>query len=370
MKKVLFVATVVKMHIEVFHISYLKWFKDNGYEVHVCAKNDYEKKENCDIPYCDRYFDLPFERSPLNFKNISVYKQLQNIIESNDYEIIHCHTPMGGALTRLAAIKARRKGMKIIYTAHGFHFFKGAPIKNWLIFYPVERWLSRYTDILITINKEDYDMASRFNAKKMAYVPGVGIDVKKFEKGNVDREKKRNEIGIRNEAVALLSVGELSKRKNHEVVIRALARINNPNIIYFICGQGDLDGYLQKISKELNVDVRFLGFRKDIFEICAATDIFVFPSYQEGLPVALMEAMSAGLAVVCSRIRGNTDLIENGAGGYLVDPGDIDGFKEKIETLVNNKQMCIDMGDHNIKVVKEYDKEVVNKKMENIYLRM
>ena len=138
MKKVLFVATVVKLHIMVFHIPYLEWFKKNGYEVHVAARNDYDNKDECIIPFCDRFHDLPFERSPIRKNNLQVYKDLKNIIDTEQYEIIHCHTPMGGAIGRLAARSARKKGTKVIYTAHGFHFFKGAPLVNWLAYYPAE----------------------------------------------------------------------------------------------------------------------------------------------------------------------------------------------------------------------------------------
>lgn len=368
MKKVLFVATVVKMHIEVFHLPYLKWFKENGYEVHVCAKNDYENKKDCNIPYCDKFVDLPFERSPFKINNIKVYKQLKKVIETNNYDIIHCHTPMGGVLTRLAGKNVRKNKTKLIYTAHGFHFYRGGPLRNWLLYYPVEKLLSQYTDVLITINKEDFNYAKSFKPLKLSYVPGVGVDVKKFNNSNdVDRDKKRRELGVKSNEVALLSVGELSKRKNHEVVIRALAELDDPNIIYLVCGQGDLDEYLENLAGKLRVNIRFLGFRKDIYEICAASDIFLFPSYQEGLPVALMEAMSAGLPVVCSQIRGNTDLIENGTGGFLVHPGDISGFKENIEILANDNPLRKKMGLNNKKSVKKYDKEVVERSMESIY---
>jgi glycosyltransferase involved in cell wall biosynthesis len=142
MKKVLFVATVVKLHIMVFHLPYLEWFKKNGFEVHVAARNDYENKDECKIPFCDRYYDLPFERSPLKNNNFYVQKKLKKLIEINKYDIIHCHTPIAGALTRLVARKSRKNGTNIIYTAHGFHFYKGAPIKNWLIYYPIEKWFS------------------------------------------------------------------------------------------------------------------------------------------------------------------------------------------------------------------------------------
>ena len=367
MKKVLFVAHVVKRHFMLFHIPYLKWFKDNGYETHVCARNDYENKEECNIPYCDKYYDLQFERSPFNSNNIAAYKQLKKIINSNQYDIIHCHTPVGGVLTRLAAKDARKNGTKVIYTAHGFHFFMGAPIINWILFYPVEKFCARYTDVLITINQEDYKIAQRFKANKVVYVPGVGVDTRKFSVLNVDKSKKRKELGILENEIALLSVGELSKRKNHEVVIKALAKLNNTNIVYIICGQGDLEKYLKNKAKELNVNVKFLGFRNDISEISLAVDVFVFPSLQEGLPVALMEAMSAGLPIICSNIRGNTDLIEDGKGGYLVNADDVDGFAKNIKKVLSEDDLCNKFSMYNIKQTEKYDKKNVEKLMEQIY---
>ncbi|HAK44248.1 MAG TPA: glycosyltransferase family 1 protein [Clostridium sp.] len=365
MKKVLLVAHVVKHHFMSFHIPYIKWFKENGYETHVCARNDYENKEDCNIPYCDKYYDLPFERSPFNSNNIVAYKQLKKIIDSNEYDIIHCHTPVGGVLTRLAAKNARKNETKVIYTAHGFHFFKGAPLINWILFYPAEKFCARYTDVIITINKEDYDVAQKFKANKVVYVPGVGVDTKKFTGLNVDRSEKRKKLGILDNQIALLSVGELSKRKNHEVVIKALAKLNNPNIVYFICGQGDLDKYLKDIAKELNVNVKFLGFRRDISEISIAVDMFIFPSLQEGLPVALMEAMSAGLPVVCSKIRGNTDLIEDGKGGYLIEPDDVEGFAQSIDkTIECNKVLMEQINKRNIN---NFDISKVKEKIIEIY---
>lgn len=178
MKKVLFVATVVKTHIMEFHIPYLKMFKEMGWETAVAAKNDYEVPEDCVIPYCDTYYNIQFERNPMALGNIKAYKCLKKVIDEGEYDIIHCHTPVGAMMTRLAAKQARKKGTKVLYTAHGFHFFKGASAVNWLVYYPVEKWLSRYTDVLITINKEDYARAQTFKAGKVCYVPGVGIILK------------------------------------------------------------------------------------------------------------------------------------------------------------------------------------------------
>ena len=371
MKKVLFVATVVKMHIISFHIPYLKWFKEKGYEVHVCAKNDYERKEDCNIPFCDKYFDLQFERSPYNIKNINLLKKLKSIVDSNNYDIIHCHTPMGGVLSRLASFKARKHGTKIVYTAHGFHFFKGAPIKNWLLYYPVERFLARYTDVLITINKEDYNRAKKFKAKKVIYVPGVGLDISKFRDVLVDKSQKRKEIGVPDDSFVLLSVGELNKNKNHEVIIKAVAKLDNPNIYYLICGEGSLDDYLKQIIIELNIEkqVKLLGFRKDVNEIYKAADVFVFPSYREGLPFSLMEAMASGLPVICSNIRGNTDLIEDGKGGYLVEPNDVWELSDLIMKTKSNKS-AKNMGNLNLQNIENYSIENTIKIMGKVYKRV
>ena len=295
MKKVLFIATVVKLHIMVFHIPYLEWFKKNGYEVHVAARNDYENKEECYIPFCDKFFDLPFERSPMRKDNIYAYKELKNIIDINSYDIIHCHTPLGGALGRLAAQNAQKKGTKVIYTAHGFHFFKGAPLINWLAYYPVERWLARYTDVLITINKEDYDRAKGFKANKIEYVPGVGIDIDKFRNIEVNKVEKRSSIDVDANDFMIISVGELNKNKNHKVIISAIAKLKNRRIKYVLCGQGPLENQLRELANALGVEdqIRFLGFRKDIPELMHVADLFAFPSYREGLSLSLMEAMAS-----------------------------------------------------------------------------
>lgn len=371
MKKVLFVATVVKAHIMVFHIPFLKWFKENGYETYVCAKNDYENKEDCFIPYCDYYYDLPFERSPIKLNNIKTYKQLKEIIDSTDFDIIHCHTPMGGVLTRLAARNVRRKNTTVIYTAHGFHFYKGAPIVNWLLYYPVERWLARYTDVLITINKEDYSRAKKFKAKSIEYVPGVGIDTNKFNEILVNKTKKRSEIGIGENSFIVLSVGELNKNKNHETIIRAIAQLGNPDIYYVICGEGPLANYLRNLARELGVanQVKLLGFRTDIAEVSKVSDVFAFPSFREGLSLSLMEAMTSGLPVICSNIRGNSDLVEEGKGGYLIKPDNIQGFTNAILKVYENNTQGKNMGIYNRSVIRNFDLQNVIVEMEYIYSR-
>ncbi|WP_034864912.1 glycosyltransferase family 4 protein [Thomasclavelia saccharogumia] len=370
-KKVLFVATVVKTHINVFHIPYLKMLKEMGYETHVAARNDFEDSDDCIIPYCDYYHDMPFERSPIKFNNVKTYKQLKELIFKENFDIIHCHTPMGGVLSRLAYKSLKNKvKTKIIYTAHGFHFYKGAPLINWVLYYPVEKYLSKYTDILITINKEDYNRAkNKFKMKRLEYVPGVGVDNSKFKLHNFDKEIYRKELGLHDRDIMLLSVGELISRKNHKVVIEALAKLNNPNIHYYIAGRGKLKNKLEQCIKELNLvnQVHLLGFRKDIIELNKAADIFVFPSKQEGLPVALMEAMVLGKPIICSKIRGNIDLISDNENGYLFEFQNIDEVKNLILDLSNDNSKKLYMGKLSKEKIKPYLLDNILIKMKEIY---
>ncbi len=372
MKKVLFVATVVKTHIMEFHIPYLKMFKEMGWETAVAARNDYENPADCVIPYCDTYYNIPFERNPLKSGNLKAYKELKHIIDEGEYDIIHCHTPVGAMLTRLAAKQARKQGTKVFYTAHGFHFYKGAPAINWILYYPVEKWLSRYTDVLITINKEDYERAKTFKAGKVCYVPGVGIDLKKFNVGYVNKEQKRKEIGVSADDFVLLSVGELIPRKNHEVVIRALSVLKQldklNHIEYVICGRGAYETDLKKLAEGLDVadHVHFLGYRNDISEICNCADLFVFMSHQEGLPVALMEAMACGLPAVCSNIRGNTDLIEDGVTGLLANntPEEV---AESISEMKSDTALRNRVASAALQKIKQFDLSSVEDEMSKIY---
>lgn len=362
MKKVLFVATVVKLHIMTFHLPYLKWFKENGYEVHVAAKNDYEKKEDCDIPFCDRFFDLPLERSPWGGNNLRAGKRLRQIISEQGYGIIHCHTPIGGAVGRIAAAESRKKGTKVFYTAHGFHFYKGAPLLNWILYYPAERCLAGATDVLITINREDYGRAAGFRAGKVEYIPGVGVDLGRYlPVSSEDRQREREKLGIGKEEILLLSAGELNRNKNHRVALEAVGKLNCERIRYMVCGQGPLEESLKKRARELGIErqVIFPGFRKDLPALLGAADIFVFPSFREGLSLSLMEAMAAGLPVVCSGVRGNVELIENGKGGFLVRPDDENGFAEKIGILLECGKKREEMGMANREKVREYSVENV-----------
>jgi len=380
MKKVLFIASVASM-IDQFNMSNIKLLQTCGYEVHVAANfilgntSSDERLEKFKKELVQRkvkYYQVNFVRNPISIlQNYQAYKKIKQIILVNKYELLHCQSPIGGMIGRLAARNINN--IKIIYTAHGFHFYNGAPILNWLLYYPVECILARFTDKLITINSEDYIRAKSFklrNNGQLYYVPGVGVETKKYQNITIDREAKRKVLGIGEKSLIVLSVGELNKNKNHETALRALAKIKNKDFVYLICGKGKLLERLQSLSEELGIasKVVFLGYRTDIGEIYNVADIFLFPSYREGLSVAIMEAIVAGLPVVCSDIRGNTDLIKNCKNGYLVKPYDIKGFTEKLNVLMNSPSLQKKFQEYNVPFIQNYDSQHITDLMKNIYL--
>ncbi len=351
-KKVLFLATVLRGHILVFHLPYMQWFREQGYEVHCCAGNDTGVAAP-NVPNCDRYIEINFRRNPFHPGNIAAYRRLKALIDSEEYELIHCHTPVGGMLGRLAARKARRRGTKVCYTAHGFHFFTGASWINWLFYYPAERALAHFTDLLITINQEDFQRAKRFRAKKEAFVHGVGVDLRRFDL-QVDPIAIKKSLGIDSDLPMIISVGEHSRRKNHVVCIRALEKIEEAALVF--CGVGKQEKALRQLAETCHVSdrVHFLGFRSDIPALLLAADAFIFPSLHEGLPVALMEAMAAGLPCVVSGVRGNTDLIAEGEGGFVVKPFDTAGFASSLRTILGNGNLRRQMSQRNRAVIQQY----------------
>lgn len=373
MKKVLFVATVVKTHLMQFHIPYLKMFKDMGWETAVASRNDYEDPKDCVIPYCDTYYDIPFARIPWKPENLRAYRMVKRIIREGNYDIIHCHTPVGALIARLAALNARKKGTKVIYTAHGFHFFKGAPLQNWLCYFPFEWLLSFATDVLITINKEDYARAKRIlHARRTEYVPGVGIHTEKFRRDTVDPREKRRELGFSDEDFLMLTVAEMTKNKNHITVLKAMERLKGTeafrHLHYLIVGRGEQWGSLEKDAEAMGIQdhVHFLGYRSDAPQLYRCCDLFAFVPFREGLSVALMEAMSSGLPVFCSQIRGNTDLVEDGISGIYVK-NDPQSVAQAIAALQADPLLRARLGAGAAEKALLFDDENVHRMMKEIY---
>ncbi len=376
--KALMVASVASM-IDQFNRENISLLQTMGYEVDVAC--NFEVGNTSSEERVKRFrqelqkqevgtFQLPIPRKILAFSDmIQAYKQLKKMVEEKQYTLVHCHSPIGSVIARLACRKQRKKGLKLIYTAHGFHFFTGAPKKNWLIFYPIEKIFARYTDILITICSEDYQRARKKKlGKNIVYSPGVGIDVDKVKK--IDKKAdKRQMLGIREKDILVLSVGELNQNKNHETIVRALKQLNRTDVHYVICGQGDKKEELERMAKQFGMEERLhlLGFRTDALEWMKVADLFAFPSYREGLPVSLMEAMAAGLPVVCSKIRGNVDLIKDGEGGYMCEPMDVASFAENLSRLIKDAEQRKCMGEKNQITVQQFDKSKVSEVMKKVY---
>lgn len=366
MKKVLFAATVVKTHIMEFHIPYLRMFQQAGWETAVAARNDYENPGDCVIPCCDRYYDIPFERSPLKPGNLRAYRDLKRVIDEGEYDLIHCHTPVGALLTRLAAREMRKSGTKVIYTAHGFHFYRGAPVLNWLVYYPAEWLCGFFTDVLITINREDYAFAKKhIHAGKVCYVPGVGVDISRF---GGSREAAREKLGIGKDEFVLLSVGEMTVNKNHRLALQALALLRDKPIRYVLVGRGEQMEALKALARELEVADRviFTGYRSDVPELYPAADAFFFPSMREGLSVALMEAMASGLPSIVGKIRGNTDLIDDGVEGLYM-PLTPEGAAAAISRLYDDPGLRAKLGEAAREKVRRFSAPEVQQKMREIY---
>ncbi len=354
--KILYVTTVSNT-INAFLLPQIRLLVELGHHVDVAFSIVQPVSDELQLLGC-QIIRVPFQRMPLHRGNIIAVNMLRELIQINSYDIVHTHTPVASACTRIAC----RKNLKtiVIYTAHGFHFYKGAPLLNWLIFYPIEKWLSQYTDILFTINHEDYERArSKLHAKKTAYLPGIGFQYEKFANVQIDRQKKRDSIGVPQNAFVLLTVGELNKNKNQSTIIRAIARLKNPNIFYVICGVGKMEDNLHKLVKSEGIEknVIFLGFRQDINEICKCCDVFAFPSYREGLGIAALEAMAVGLPIMTSNIHGIVDYSDNNQTGFSCAPNDIAAFSKAIQILHSDRMSCKKMGDYNREFVKKYDCE-------------
>lgn len=290
---------------------------------------------------------ISFERNPLDKMNRIAEHELLELMRQEQFDVVHCNTPIGGVLGRICAKKARIP--YVIYMAHGFHFWKGASKKNWLFYYPVEKYLARYTDLLITINVEDYYRAQEFRFKKggrAQFVHGVGVDTERFAQAK--KHEIRKKLGIDEKALVFISVGEMIERKNQMMLIKAFNAANVSNSYLLICGDGELRGQIETYIEEQKLsNVQVLGFRPDIPELLAESDVFVFPSYQEGLPGALMEAMASGTACIASKIRGNVDLLGDDY-KYLFDPYNVDELSKMLQGIKVDIRECEKLGQERI----------------------
>lgn len=381
MKKYVFITNSTKPSDEVFE-SLEEIKLDNvsrpcleaaiemGYEVILGVNRKYPEKLNCrELPI--KFYNSHTYRSILSFKdNYIAYRNLCNVLKKGDVDVIHCNTPVGGLIGRICGKKYKVK--KVIYTAHGFHFYKGAPIFNNTVLKWTEKIMAHWTDILITLNEEDYQAAKKMKLKKNGKVykiPGVGIDTNIYKNNCIDRNKLRQSINIKDSDFVCISIGRLDKNKNNKASIESIYQMHRKDVHLIICGEGDeLNKLLELVNKlGMNDRVHFLGFRKDIPDLLYISDIFISLSEREGLPRATMEAMAAGLPCIVSEIRGNVDLIDENKGGHLISLQEFDIIPSILISLIENKSLREDYGIHNQNKIKQFDILNVKHEVADIY---
>lgn len=368
MKKVLIVSTVSRQFY-LFEQANIRVLRKLGYEVHGVANFDDRSERLKEVNVVEHH--IPFQRSPFSPKNVKAYKELLALVEKEQFDVIHCHAPVGGVLARLVGKKFPKA--KVIYTAHGFHFYKGASKLNWLLFYPVEKWLSKYTDQLIVINHEDFNIAnSKFKMKALDLVSGIGVNFDKFKPATPSlKSEKRAKLGFKDDDKILIYVGELSKRKNQKVLITAMADVvkDYPNAYLLLVGRGALKAEYKELIASLGLEknVRMLGYRDDIATLMQLSDVALSSSTQEGLPVNLMEALGTGLPLVVSNCRGNSDLVENGVNGQIVSENEAGFWSQTIINLLGKPQVLAQYGVKSLEKSKLFSEEEVMQEMQEIY---
>lgn len=369
--KVLLVATV-QSHICQFHRPLASLLHEHGCEVHAAARDNLAEKNGLKLDFVEKAFNIPFERSPFSLKNRCACRKLKEVIDAGHYDVIHCNTPVGGVLGRLAARKARKKGTKIYYTAHGFHFYRGAPKKNWLLWYPVEKIMSRLTDKLITVTEEDHRLAQRRFPCAVFRIHGVGVDENRyFPVAAAEQLKLRGELGFSDRRKIILCVGELLPNKNQRMAVRMLPMVLRrfPEALLLIAGNGPEKEQLKKLIREYHVEnqVRLLGYCSVLEKYQRIADVLVACSKREGLPLNLVEAMLSETPVVATRNRGHRELIEDGRTGYLVAIDDADEMAQKVCVLLSDSAKHASIRSAARLHAMQYGRETVKKELAEIY---
>ena len=370
--KVLLTATV-QSHICQFHKPLVEMLHEHNCEVHVAARDNLAEKNGLKLDFAEKVFDVPFSRSPKSKDNMKAYKQLKKIIDEGRYDVIHCNTPMGGIVTRLAARKARKNGTKVFYTAHGFHFYKGAPKKNWLVFYPIEKlFANRYTDKLITITAEDYKLANRKFRCQVARIHGVGVDEKRyFPVSEEEKKKLRLEMGYSENQKLILCIGELLPNKNQQMAIRMMPEIvkKHADTVLFIAGNGAEKNNLENLIAELGLQnhVKLLGYVTNLQDYQHIADVCVSCSKREGLPLNIVEAMMSGTPVVATQNRGHRELIRDGESGYLVPVDDTLLMASRVMDLLADRELFFKISQGGIKQGSQYSAQRVRSELKAVY---
>lgn len=354
-----------------FFKSIVRTLLDEGHRVDLACNEQEYPAAACYREWGCEVFPLDCSRSPFSPANLRAVRQIRRLAAEGGYDLVHCHTPVAGVCTRFACRKLRRDGLRVFYTAHGFHFYKGAPLQNWLLYYPVEKLCARMTDTIVTINREDYELARRkLRAERVVRVPGVGVDLPRFRDATADRDRKRDELGIPRDAFLLISAGELNVNKNHQIGIRTLARLQDPSVHYLVAGAGPQKDRLEALAASLGVSaqVHLIGFRDDLPALYKTADLSLFPSIREGLGLAAIEAMAAGLPLLCTDNRGTREYAPlYRLSGYSCLFRDEASLAALIERLRADGELYRLVSERGLQIAEEFSQQKVNALMRQIY---
>jgi glycosyltransferase involved in cell wall biosynthesis len=371
-RKVLFVAAVYN-HLATFHLPFMHLLQERGCQVHAAASPLSGGKSKSRIEMAGfKCWDVPFARSLSSVGNLRACLALHRLLQQERYSLIHVHTPVAAWITRFVASLGRKTS--VVYTAHGFHFYRGAPLGYWLLYYPAERLAARWTDGLVVMNEEDWTRAKRMgfvSGKNLFLVHGVGVDLGAYCSASND-SILRNQLGVRLDEVAVCCVAEMIPRKNHAMLMEAwkLVARSEERAHLLLVGDGPLRGKLEtKVLEDRIPRVHFLGVRADVPAILAGSAVLVLSSKQEGLARCIMEAMAAGRPVVATDIRGNRDLVVDGETGFLVKLGDTAGLAHSLLQLLGDPGLRQRMGQAGCQRVKDYSLERVLDEMAAVYDR-
>ena len=366
MKKVLYTANTYR-HLYLCHIPYIKYLSSKCI-VHTACNSD-NKIDGSTKCYC-----VPIERKPFKLNNIKAIYKLRKIIEKEEYDIIHTHTPMGSVVTRLASLRYKKHhNLKIIYTAHGFHFFKGCSFINYILYYPIEKILSKYTDLIITMNKEDYEFAKSHFKTDIAYIPSIGFNKEKFSKRISEKELEnfRTINSISNNDYVISYVAEISKRKRQMYLVKALKSYHFTNEKILLIGDNYDDRKVAKyiVKNKLDKYIKIIGFTDNVLSYLKISDLVISVSKQEGLPLNILEAMYLKKPIIVTNCRGNRDLITNNQNGVVVDVNDREALLNAINYLKNNPTEAKKLSINNKKISLNYSIDNVLEIMKKIYDR-
>ncbi|RUT03103.1 glycosyl transferase family 1 [Dulcicalothrix desertica PCC 7102] len=370
----LLMVTTVPITLNGFLLPFARYFRNQGWQVDAMSLQTSAMSE-C-VENFDNVWDVDFSRNPLDPQNLIVApRQIQQVLEKQEYDIVHVHTAVAAFVTRLAFSRLKKQPKpKLIYTVHGFHFFRGNKFTKNAIFLTFEKIAAPWTDYMVVINGEDEEAAKRhrlISPERLYYMPGIGVDLNYYNPDQVsqaDIQAVRKEIGLESEDVMILASAEFNPGKRHRDMLRAFAKLGRPNVHLAFAGTGPLFEEMQGLAADLGIkkQVHFLGHRRDMPTLMRASIATLMASEREGLPRSVMESLCLETPVIGADTRGIRDLLADGC-GLIVPVGDIEGFAAAMTWVVNNPEAARQTAKRGKERMNNYDVRHIIKLHENLY---